>query len=111
VRYNGINKVVYDLAMKLAVWRGVMNSTFETLAFLVVIVITYFGSILYFDGQITLGDITSFMLYLMMLTMNIVGGTSSIQQLLVMVGCAESISDIFDYEPKIDKSKGSIIPT
>lgn len=69
-RFSSGNIDVYKFGYKKAMWYGYFNFVANLFIFGSMVAIIFVGSQLYKEGKITLGDITSFLLYMMQLLMN-----------------------------------------
>ena len=69
-RFDGGNKDVYKFGYKKALWYGYFNFIAQLFVYGSMVVIIYVGSLLYKEGKISLGEITSFLLYMMQLLIN-----------------------------------------
>lgn len=72
-------------------------------------VIIYLGSVLYERGDIDIGDITSFLLYMMQLLLNIMLLASVLGSVMSVIGASYKIVEILEYKPDINSSGGDIL--
>ena len=72
--------------------------------------IVYYGSVLAKDGQITVGQITSFMLYMIQLVFNFVMIASVFTNMFKMSGASEKLVEIMKHVPFVNCSGGKKIP-
>ena len=68
--------------------------------------IIYYGSVLYNDNQITLGEITSFLLYMIQLIFNFMMLSGVASNLSKISGAAEKMVDYMKYVPDVKADGG-----
>lgn len=66
------NYEVYKWNVLRGIWGGLLMTIFGSLIYAVLVLIIWIGTFFYKDGDITLGELTSFLLYLIYLIMSIV---------------------------------------
>mmetsp|Transcript_13100 Transcript_13100/g.20336 ORF Transcript_13100/g.20336 Transcript_13100/m.20336 type:complete len:259 (+) Transcript_13100:488-1264(+) len=70
-------------------------------------VIVIYASWLYEDGEISIGDITAFLLYMIQLMMNFMITTGALGNFYKLLGASEKIIKMMQYEPEINSKGGS----
>jgi ABC-type multidrug transport system fused ATPase/permease subunit len=70
-------------------------------------VIIIIGSNLYQAGKINLGDITSFLLYMMQILMNFMILAAVVGSIAQVIGASAKIVELLEYEPDIKTTGGS----
>jgi len=74
--------------------------------------IIYYGSILHENGEITLGQITAFLLYMIQLIFNFLMLSGVFANLAKISGAAEKMVEYMKYVPDVPADGGkSILPT
>lgn len=68
--------------------------------------IIYYGSILYFDGDISLGGITSFLLYMIQLIFNFMMLAGVVANLVKIAGASEKMVEYMKYIPDVNSEGG-----
>ncbi len=71
--------------------------------------VVYIASILYQDGKITIGEISSFMFYMLMLVFNFAMVAMVFGNVAAVVGASDKIVELMSYEPKIKSTGGDKI--
>lgn len=68
--------------------------------------VVYVASILYQDGNITIGEISSFLFYMLMLVFNFGMVAMVFGNVAAVVGASDKIVELMDYVPKINSQGG-----
>lgn len=109
-KFEDLNHQVYDLGLSLAL----IGACFSFLTGLVFngmfSVIVYYGSHLSRDGEITIGQITSFLLYMIQLVFNFAIISFTFSNLFKMSGASEKIVGIMQRVPEVNYGDGKTIP-
>lgn len=108
-RFFKYNSLVNDWNIKRGWYAGFMFAIFSGLIYLVLIVIIYMGSYLYQQGEVTLGNLTSFLLYLIYLITEIISLLSSVEQFVYVLGACGTIAIIIEHKHKLN-TDGTYIP-
>lgn len=66
-----------------------------------ILIILYFGGLLVIDGELSIGDLTSFVLYTITLTIGFASISGIINQVISALGICEHIFDIMDEPVKV----------
>ena len=80
---------------------GMMLLITTTFANVPILVILYFGGRLVIDGDLSIGDLTSFVLYTITLTVGFASVSGIINQLISAIGICEHIFEIMDEPVKV----------
>lgn len=117
--FNGIpqagkryeNKVIraFEIARKRARSISIFGGLAGFLGYATVCGVLWYGGHLYVEGQLTLGELTSFMLYTFTVAFSIGALGSVWQAFMKAAGASERVFEIIDQEPSI--ISGSIIPS
>lgn len=73
------------------------------------ILVVYIAAKQYYAGEMTMGDITSFMLYLIYLINSIITFITLLETMINVYGSSQTLSELMDAQPKI-KSTGGHYP-
>ena len=71
--------------------------------------VVYVGSILYQDGNITIGELSSYLFYMIMLTFNFSMVAMVFGNIASVIGASDKIVELMNYVPKINCTGGDII--
>lgn len=71
--------------------------------------VVYVGSILYQDGNITIGELSSYLFYMIMLTFNFSMVAMVFGNIASVMGASDKIVELMNYVPKINCTGGDII--
>ena len=71
--------------------------------------VVYVSSILYQDGNISIGEISSFMFYMLMLVFNFGMVAMVFGNVAAIVGASDKIVELMDYVPQINSTGGDIL--
>lgn len=74
------------------------------------ILVVYVAAIEYYDGVMDMGDITSFMLYLIYLINSIITFITLLETMINVYGSSQTLSELMDTKPHI-KSTGGLYPS
>jgi len=105
-RYKTTNWIVYQLGYKKALAYGVFSFFAQFFVFGSMCVIIYLGAYLQIRGEISLGSITSFLLYLMQLLINFMILSAVFGSIMSVIGASTKIVEILEHKPKINTTGG-----
>lgn len=97
-RYSFNLKTVVGLAMKTAVFRGVFFSFVIFGLFGAIVLVLWYGAGLVTEGAMTIGDLTSFIIYTMFIGASVGSLGDMYGQLQKAVGASERVLEILDEE-------------
>ncbi|CDW80051.1 abc transporter b family protein [Stylonychia lemnae] len=109
LRYSKGNDTVYKYGYYKSFWYGIFNFFANFFVFGSMAVIVGLGSKLYQDGEITIGEITAFLFYMMQILMNFMILASVLGSVMSIIGASVKIVEILEYIPKINTSGGNKI--
>lgn len=106
-RYSINLKSVVQLALKTAVYRGVFFSFVIFGLFGAIVLVLWYGAGLVSEGALSIGDLTSFIIYTMFIGASVGGLGDMYGQIQKAVGASERVLEILEEEEEIseDKSK------
>lgn len=102
--------MAFDKGNILAIWQGALTFFIQFTINGAMAGIIYYGAYLCLHGEISIGDITSFLLYMIQLIFNfaIIAGVFS--NIFKMTGASQKIVQMMKHQPAVNASGGSIIP-
>lgn len=110
-KYETINKDCYDIGMKVAIYSGFFQVFIVAAMNGVMAGIIYYGSILHQEGEVSVGDITSFLLFMIQLIFNFAILAAVFGNVFKVAGASEKIVQMMQHKPKVDAlSGGNTIP-
>lgn len=102
--YSARIETSYGLGRRLAVAYGSFTAFMSVVAGGAIIGILYYGSVLVLDGDMSVGDLTSFILY----TISVGGGVAGLAGLFAdfsrAIGASDRVFELLDREPAIDSA-------
>ena len=110
-KYQVINKDCYDVGVKVAIYSGFFQVFIVGAMNGVMAGIIYYGSILNQRGEVSVGDITSFLLFMIQLIFNFAILAAVFGNVFKVAGASEKIVQMMQHKPKVDAlSGGNTIP-
>ena len=103
------NKVVYLAGRKKALYQAIFAFMTQVMLYLAMAAVIYIASILYQDGKISIGQITSFMFYMLMLVFNFAMVAMVFGNVAAVVGASDKIVELMNYVPSIKSTGGDKI--
>jgi ABC-type multidrug transport system fused ATPase/permease subunit len=94
--YAGLLAKVFEVGRKKNVYYGVMLLIMTIFANGLILSILYFGGELVIEGQLSIGDLTSFVLYTITLTIGFASISGIMNQTVSAIGICEHIFEIMD---------------
>lgn len=108
-RFSLGNEIVYEIGYKKSLWYGLFNFVANFFVFGSMAAILVLGAKLCEDGKLTIGEITSFLFYMMQILLNFMILASVLGSVMSIIGASHKVVELLDYEPKIN-TEGGIIP-
>jgi len=107
--YNAVVTDIYDLARKEAIARSLFYGYNGFTGNMIAMMVLYSGGCMMIDSQITVGDLTSFMLYTVYVGVSIAGLGSFYTELMRGLGASSRLWQLVDKKPTIPLAGGSDI--
>jgi len=101
-RFMESNVVVLQAGRKNAIIKAVFAFFTQFMLYSAMAAVVYIASILYQDGKITIGQLSSYLFYMTMLNWNFMMVSWTIGTLANIMGSSDKIVEIVDYVPAID---------
>ena len=101
------NDVVYEAGRKKALYQALFAFMTQLMLYGAMAAVVYVASILYQDGNISIGEISSFMFYMLMLVFNFGMVAMVFGNVAAVVGASDKIVEFMDYVPKINSFGGA----
>jgi ATP-binding cassette, subfamily B (MDR/TAP), member 9 len=108
-RYFKGNSLVYDMGVVKAIWYGFFNFFANFFVFGSMVAILALGAKLCADGELTVGEITAFLFYMMQILINFMILAQVLGSIFSVVGASYKIVEMLEYKPRI-LTEGGIIP-
>ncbi|KAL1296628.1 hypothetical protein AAFC00_000115 [Neodothiora populina] len=105
-RYNTQVRTIFDLGKKEAYISAIFFSSSGFMGNMTFLALLYFGSSMVKSGAITLGDLTSFLMYTAYAGSSLFGLSSFYSELMKGVGAATRLFELQDRKPTISPTKG-----
>ncbi|KAI9736979.1 MAG: ATP-binding cassette permease mdl1 [Cirrosporium novae-zelandiae] len=105
-RYNKQVRKVFELGKKEALISATFFSSTGFAGNLTIILLLWFGGNMVHSGAISIGDLTSFLMYTVYAGSSLVGLSSFYSELMKGVGAASRLFELQDREPTISPTKG-----
>ncbi|CAD8104708.1 unnamed protein product [Paramecium primaurelia] len=99
--YQIANQNIYNFGNKMAVLGSQFMSIGIVLAYAVILAILYYGGSLVIDGQSTIGNLSSFVLYTLTMTISLLALSGTMNEMISAAAVSEKIFDIIDHPVKI----------
>ncbi|XP_067138063.1 ATP-binding cassette sub-family B member 10, mitochondrial-like [Centruroides vittatus] len=109
--YAGKISFVMKLARKESLARGIFYGSSGLSGNLVVLSVLYYGGIMMTEAQITVGDLTSFLMYAAYVGISIGGISSFYSELMRGLGASERLWELVDRKPTIPLTGGHTFPS
>ncbi|KRX09072.1 P-loop containing nucleoside triphosphate hydrolase [Pseudocohnilembus persalinus] len=98
----------YIIGSKRAMLYGVFAGTISVVAFSAIILVLYLGGRMVINGDLSVGDLSGFVLYTITMAMSLIGTGGVLNTLVTALGVAEKLFEIMDHPIKIQP--GTVIP-
>ncbi|KAL1852730.1 ATP-binding cassette permease mdl1 [Paecilomyces lecythidis] len=105
-RYNTQVRKIFDLGKKESLISATFFSTTGLMGNMTILALLYVGGGMVKSGSISLGDLTSFLMYTAYAGSSMFGLSSFYSELMKGVGAASRLFELQDREPKISPTKG-----
>jgi ABC-type multidrug transport system fused ATPase/permease subunit len=99
--YDGLLEKVYQTGRKKHILYGIMLLIITVFANTLILIILYFGGQMCIDGDLTIGNLTSFVLYTISLTVGFASVSGIVNQLISAMGICEHLFEIMDEPVKV----------
>ncbi|CAD8210699.1 unnamed protein product [Paramecium octaurelia] len=99
--YQKANQIVFTFGNKMALLGSQFMAIGIVLAYAVILAILYYGGTLVIDGESTLGDLSSFVLYTLTMTISLLALSGTMNEMISAAAVSEKIFDIIDHPVKI----------
>eukprot|EP00347_Sterkiella_histriomuscorum_P001240 403372791 len=106
-KYKIGNDRVYQLGYKKAFWYGIFNFVANFFVFGSMAIIVGLGANLYQKNEISIGEITAFLFYMMQILMNFMILASVLGSVMSIIGASYKIVELLEYEPSIKTEGGA----
>jgi ABC-type multidrug transport system fused ATPase/permease subunit len=103
------NQSVYTWGRKKAIWNGVFSFSVQVCLYGGMCVIIYVASILNERGEISVGLITTFLFYMLLLLLNFVLVASVLGNVYSILGASDKLVEILQLESKVNTKGGETI--
>ena len=100
------NSAVFQLGRLKAIWNGFLQFTVRVYLYGALTAIIYFTAIFYKRGEISLGSISSFLFYLIMLLINVAMIAEVFRNIFSLIGASDKIMEIIQLKPAINTKGG-----
>lgn len=100
------NDVVFEAGKKKALYQALFAFMTQLMLYGAMAAVVYVASILYQDGNITIGEISSFLFYMLMLVFNFGMVAMVLGNVAAVFGASDKIVELMDYVPKINSQGG-----
>ncbi len=107
-RYEKGNQAVYHQGYLKAVWYGFFNFFANFFVFGSMAAIFGVGAKLCSEGKLSIGQITSFLFYLVQILVNFLIVAQVFGSISTIIGASQKIVELLEYEPKIKTTNGEI---
>ena len=113
-----MNGKTYEIGKKKALLYAIMLLVMTLFANFLILSILYFGGDLTINGELSIGDLASYVLYTVTLTIGFASVSGILNQIVSALGVCECIFEIFDepvliksgsHRPKLKKADGKIL--
>ena len=108
-KFSEKNQSVYKTGSKLSVLIGALIGGIQFMFGFCMGAVVYYSSQLYSEGEISIGDITAFLLFMIQLMMNFAITTGAIGNIYKLFGASEKIFKMMRYQPDVN-STGGFVP-
>jgi ABC-type multidrug transport system fused ATPase/permease subunit len=103
------NMIVYEAGKKKALYQAFFSFLTQILLYGAMAGVIYVSSLLYEDGKISIGEISSFMFYMLMLVFNFAMVAMVFGNVAAVVGASDKVYELMEHIPDINSSGGAEI--
>lgn len=107
-RYKANTEVIRKIAMKGAKWRGLFASFIIFCMFGAIVVVIWYGAVLKSQGEITTGDLFSFVLYSVFVGASFGGVADIYSNIQKAIGATENVFNLFDEETEYEEVESKV---
>jgi ATP-binding cassette subfamily B protein len=108
-RFTLGNNVVYDIGYQKSKWYGLFNFVANFFVFGSMAASLVLGAKLCEENKLSIGEITSFLFYMMQILINFMILASVLGSVMSIIGASHKVVELLDYVPKIN-TEGGIVP-
>jgi ABC-type multidrug transport system fused ATPase/permease subunit len=109
LKFQKVNGLVYQWGRTKAMWSGVFQFAVQVCLYGGMCILIYVSSILYQRDMISIGQITAFLFYMILLLLNFVLVASVLGNVYAILGASDKLVEILQYEPTINTQGGETI--
>ncbi|HEY0092817.1 MAG TPA: ABC transporter transmembrane domain-containing protein, partial [Archangium sp.] len=110
-RYRSATERAYDVARRRVRQSAVFMAAASSAGYLASAVVLWYGGRLVLDGKMTVGNLTSFLIYSMMVAFALGALTDLWADFMRAAGAAERVFELIDRKPAIPSSGGECLPS
>jgi ATP-binding cassette subfamily B protein len=110
-RYRSATERAYDVARRRVSQSAVFMAAASSAGYLASAVVLWFGGRLVLDGKMTVGNLTSFLIYSMMVAFALGALTDLWADFMRAAGAAERVFELIDRQPAIPSTGGERLPS
>lgn len=105
-KFEDKNILVYEFGVKKAIWGGWFGAFVQILLYGAMALVIFVSAKLYEADKISIGAITSFLFYMIMLLFNFGMLAAMFGNVMSIFGASDKIVELMDYKPKINTVGG-----
>ena len=109
-RYRSATERAYDIARRRVGQSSLFMAAASSASYLASAVVLWYGGRLVLDGKMTVGNLTSFLIYSMMVAFALGALTDLWADFMRAAGAAERVFELIDRQPAIPSSGGERLP-
>ncbi|MFY0525712.1 ABC transporter ATP-binding protein [Archangium gephyra] len=110
-RYRSATERAYDIARRRVGQSSVFMAAASSASYLASAVVLWYGGRLVLDGKMTVGNLTSFLIYSMMVAFALGALTDLWADFMRAAGAAERVFELIDRQPAIPSTGGERLPS
>ena len=110
-RYRSATERAYDIARRRVGQSSLFMAAASSASYLASAVVLWYGGRLVLDGKMTVGNLTSFLIYSMMVAFALGALTDLWADFMRAAGAAERVFELIDRQPAIPSSGGERLPS
>jgi len=107
--YRDKMEVAFNIGKRKALWNGFFNSIVGFLGNGAILFVLWYGGRLVFDGELTPGQLASFVLYTITIAMAAMNLSYTVNKMVSATAACERVFEIFDHKPKINYKGGEVL--
>lgn len=105
-KFEDGNEVVFKAGRRMAVYEAIFNFIIQFMLYGAMAAVIYTASRMYENEKITIGEISAYIFYMIMLIINFAIIGSVFTNVAASVGAADKIVELINYEPGINTRGG-----